>query len=215
VDCRTAGDLIQRELDAATAGDPTIEGRRDPARRDVMTGDDDRFGSPIPLTEAESLALAEHCASCRDCSGLRDVLRSIDAALAADAVDNAPAWFANAVMREIARPVQARRLEPAVVAVASVLGAVAVVTTLIRTGALSGIAGPVSRFASIVDSWLDGIVTATTTSPGVEVVQTFQPGGVVIGFVWALAAAGAAFLAVSAFRLSKELSFGGRRVLSR
>lgn len=182
MDCRTAEDLIQSELDAAIASDS---------------------------------ALAEHCASCPDCASLREALRSIDAALAATAVDKAPAWLATAVMNEIARPVDARRLEPAVVTVGSVLGSVAVVTTLIRTGALAGVTGPVGRFISVANAWFDSLASAATTSPGVEAVRTFQPGDVAVGVIWALAAVGAAFLAVSALRLSKEFSLDRRRVLSR
>ncbi len=197
MDCTAAESLIQKELDA------------------LVLGDDDRFGAPARLSGVEALALAEHCAACPECRGLRAELRSIDAALAATAVEKAPAWLPTAVMREIARPAAVRGIEPVVVTTGAVLGTVAIVTTLIRTGALSGVAGPIGRFASVVNTWIDGLTTTLTTSPGVEAVQTFQPGGVVVGIGWTLAAVAAAFLAVSALRLSKEFSLESRRVLSR
>jgi len=197
VRCAEAEQLIQKELDT------------------LVIGDDDRFGAPAELTSAEARALDEHCTTCADCAGLRAELRSIDAALVATAVEKAPAWLPTAVMREIARPVSVRRVEPVVVTAGSVLGTLATVTTLVRTGALSGVAGPVGRFASVVNGWIDGLTSTVTTSPGVEVVQTFQPGGVAVGALWAVAAIAAAFLAVSALRLSKDFSFGERRVLSR
>ncbi len=197
MDCTSAERLIQMELDA------------------LVLGDDDRFGTSARLSGAEAQALAEHCAGCPKCRGLRAELRSIDAALAATAMEKAPAWLPTAVMREIARPTAAPRLEPVVVTVGSVLGTVAAVTTLVRTGALSGVAGPIGRFSSCLDSWLDGIVSATTTVPGVEAVQSSVPVGVAAGVVWTVVAVGTAFLAVSAYRLSKELSLDARRAFSR
>lgn len=203
MDCTAAERLIQRELDA------------------LVLGDDDRFGGPGRLTAPEGLtadqsaALEQHCASCVECASLRAELRSVDAALAETAVEKAPAWLPTAVMREIARPADVRRVEPVVTTTGAVLGTIAAATTLIRSGALSGVAGPVGRFAAVVNGWVDGLTTTATTSPGLEVIETFQPGGVVIGVVWGLVAIGVAFLAISALRLSKELSFGSRRVLSR
>ncbi len=197
MDCTAAERLIQKELDA------------------LVLGDDDRFGSPAQLSADEARALAEHCAACHECRGLRAELQSIDAALAETAVEKAPAWLPTAVMREIAHPAPARRFEPVVVTVGSVLGTVAAVTTLVRTGVLSGVAGPVGRFSAIANSWFDTIVSATTTSPGVEAVQSSVPAGVITGGAWAIVAVGAAFLAVSAYRLSKELSLDVRRAFSR
>jgi len=197
VDCTAAERLIQKELDA------------------LVLGDDDRFGAPAQLSGDEAFALDEHCAACSECQGLRTELRSIDAALAATALERAPAWLPTAVMREIARPAAARRFEPVVVTVGSVLGTVAAVTTLVRTGALSGVAGPIGRFSAVLNSWFDGIVSATTSAPGVEAVQNSVPVGVATGFVWTIVAVGAAFLAVSAYRLSKELSLDPRRAFSR
>jgi len=197
VDCTAAERLIQKELDA------------------LVLGDDDRFGAPARLSGAEARALAEHCAACPECRDIRAELRSIEEALAATAVEKAPAWLPTAVMREIARPATARRTEPVVVTVASALGIVATATTLVRTGLLSGVAGPLGRMAVAVDSWLDGIVSATATSPGVEAIQGSVPTDVVIGVVWTVVAVGACFLAVSAYRLSKELSLDARRAFSR
>lgn len=197
MDCTAAEWHIQRELDT------------------MVLGDDDRFGAPAKLTGAETRALDEHCAVCPDCADLRVELRAIDAALAANAVEKAPAWLATAVMREVSRPAATGRFEPAVVTVGAVLGSIATVTTLVRTGALAGVAGPIGRFSSSVNIWIDRLTSAATTSPGVEVVRSFQPGDVAVGVIWALAAVSAAFLAVSALRLSKELTFGARRVFSR
>ena len=197
MDCRSAERLIQRELDA------------------LVMGDDDRFAGPERLSAADATVLEEHCAVCPDCAGLRAELRSIDAVLAGDAVVKAPAWFATAVVREIRQPAGVRRIEPVVVSVASTLGSIAVVTSLVRTGAFAGSSGFIGRLSSVMDAWFDRVVSAISTSPGVEAVQTFQPGEVGFGVMWALAAAGAAFLAVAALRLSKELSFDRRHAALR
>ena len=197
MDCRSAERLIQRELDA------------------LVMGDDDRFAGPERLSAADATVLEEHCAVCSDCARLRAELRSIDEVLAGDAVVKAPAWLASAVMREIGQPAGVRRIEPVVVSVASTLGSVAIVTTLVRTGVFARSSGLVGRLSSVVDAWLDRVVSPISTSPGVEAMQTFQPGEVGFGVMWALAAAGAAFLAVAALRLSKEFSFEWRHAALR
>ncbi len=194
--CDEARKLIQSELDGA------------------VIGDDDRFGVSASPGGAETLELERHCAGCPACAALSAELRAIHSALIATAVESAPAWLPTAVMAEVERASVAGRLEPVLVTAGAAAGIAAMVTTLLRTGVLSGASSPLARVGELLAGWFGGLSSTVMTSPGVEAVHSSQPGGIVFGAVWMVAAI-VSFLALSGLRLSKELSLDTRRALSR
>ncbi len=152
----------------------------------------------------DARVLDEHVAACPACAREREALAEIDAALCDAPIGAAPRWLPMAVAREIARESAVRRrVEPIAVGIAAGVAFVSTVVAIVRSAGPVA-AGPLGETASRVVTSLSSFVEALMTMPGVPTAWSEHPG--IAGFVWGLAIASVAFLAVSAFRFSREMS---------
>jgi anti-sigma factor RsiW len=157
-----------------------------------------------PLAPDDARAVEEHVTACPACARERGILAEIDAALSEAPLPSAPRWLPMAVAREIAREsVVERRVAPIAIGIAAAAGAVSTVVAIIRaTGPAAS--GPVARAASQAAQGLGSFMESLMTMPGVPTAWSENPG--ILGFGWGLSIALVAFLAVSVYRFSRQLS---------
>lgn len=155
------------------------------------------------LSASEFEDLEAHVLTCEACRHERAVLLALDRALAEESLVAAPKWMPNAVIGEITRSEAVGRIgEPIGVGVAVGAAAVAVAVALVRTVRWDVIAQLWRDLADSFQRALDPVVSPLTNMPGFLTTWSEEPG--INGLVWALAAAVAAFLAISTLRLAKE-----------
>jgi anti-sigma factor RsiW len=152
------------------------------------------------IAPADARSLEEHVATCHACARARELLSEIDAALLEAPVERAPRWLPMAVAREIRREsVLKSRVEPIAVGIASAAGVFSTVVAIVRaTGGQLGDAA--ARAGSQAGSFMQSLMTM----PGVPTAWSESPG--IAGFVWGLAIASFALVAVSVYRYSRQLS---------
>lgn len=156
------------------------------------------------LAPDDARALEEHTAACPACAREREILAEIDTALSQAPLENAPRWLPMAVAREIAREsVVERRVEPVAVGIASAVGAVSAVVVIVRAAG-----GPLGQVVSRAVTGLGSFMESLMTMPGVPTAWSENPG--IVGSAWGLAIALFAFLAVSLYRYSRQLSLEWR-----
>ncbi len=160
------------------------------------------------LAADDARVLDEHIAACPGCAREREALAEIDAALSDAPIEAAPRWLPMAVAREIARESAVRRrVEPIAVGIAAGVASVSTVVAIVRSAGPAA-AGPLGDAASRVAIGLRSLMESLMTMPGVPTAWSEHPG--IAGFVWGLAIAAVAFVAVSAFRFSREISLEWR-----
>jgi anti-sigma factor RsiW len=156
------------------------------------------------LAPDEARALEEHVAACPACARERALLAEVDAVLSETPVGSAPRWLPMAVARAIAREsVVERRVEPLVVGIASAAGAVSTVIAIVRAAG-----GPLGEVAARAGARAGSFMESLMTMPGVPTAWSENPG--IAGFVWGLAIASFALVAVSLYRYSRQLSIEWR-----
>jgi predicted anti-sigma-YlaC factor YlaD len=161
-----------------------------------------------PLTPDDARVLRKHTEACPGCAREREALADIDAALSEAPIERAPRWLPSAVAREIAHESAVRRrVEPLAVAIAAAAGAVSTAIAIARAVG-SGSAAAVGETATRAATGLGSFMQSLMTMPGVPTAWSEHPG--IAGLVWGLAIASVAFLAVSAYRFSRELSLEWR-----
>lgn len=155
------------------------------------------------MSAAELEDLNGHLLTCPACRHERAVLLALDRALAEEFLVAAPKWMPDTVLSEITRSSAVGRIgEPIGVGVAVGAAAVAVTVALVRTVRWDVIAQLWQNLADSFQRALDPVVSPLTNMPGFLITWSEEPG--INGLVWALAAAVAAFLAISTLRLAKE-----------
>jgi anti-sigma factor RsiW len=156
------------------------------------------------LAPEDALAVEEHTRVCPACARERRILAAIDAALSDAPRTAAPRWLPMAVAREIAREsVVERRVEPVAIGIAAAAGVASTIVAVVRaTGA--GAAGPLERAASHAVQGMGSFVESLMTMPGVPTAWSENPG--IVGFGWGLSIALVAFIVVSVYRFSRQLS---------
>jgi anti-sigma factor RsiW len=156
------------------------------------------------IDPGEARSLEEHVAVCPECARERELLREIDAVLSEAPIKTAPRWLATAVAREIRREsVVEHRVAPIAVGIAAAAGTVSTVIAIVRaTGPAAS--GPLTRTASSAVQGLGSFMESLMTMPGVPTAWSENPG--ILGFGWGLSIALIAFVAVSLYRFSHQLS---------
>ncbi len=184
MDCREAEILIQTELDRA------------------LMGDDDRFGA----TEGPSrmTLLEEHTDRCPRCAALRLEYAAIDAALRSAPVDRAPVWLAAAIMSEIAETSTARRFaRPVGLSATVAAGLAGAVLVLVRSGTGQAAGRALGALSSAISSLLGSVLDVIAGSPGL---QAAQGSDMAFGVLWGLVTVSVVFIAISGFRMARELT---------
>ncbi len=184
MDCREAETLIQMELDR------------------VLIGDDDRFSAT--MDPSRMALLADHIDGCPRCAALRLGYAAIDEALRSAPIEKAPAWLAAGIMSEIAEMSTARRFaRPVGLSAAVSAGLVGAISVLVHSGTGQAARRALGALSSVVSPLLGSIQDTITNSLGL---QTAQGSDMVFGFLWGLVTVSVVFMAISGFRMTRELT---------
>lgn len=147
--------------------------------------------------------LEEHLSACPDCRDELPLLVALDRVLSQSAVASAPLKLEASVAREIGRQTARRkRVESAWMAAGASVAAGAVTFGLSLAFDLGAVGTRIRSAVGSVAEFVGPVTGSLTQAPGLATSASQEPG--TVGFVFAVAAAAAAFLAVSAFRLARQ-----------